>query len=143
MSLYLHDLSEFTDSLAVNAEGIFTYDGFDLYFEDSALTPLFIYSDGRLAGFALINRPPYTPPDVDRSIHEFFILRRLRGRGVGRRAAVQLFRTYPGRYIVGQLIKNVPAIGFWHSVYAHLKIEYVEREQVSGGESILSQRFTV
>ncbi len=143
MSLYLHDMSEFTDTLEPGPDGTFAYAGFDLYIDDKALTPLFIYSDGHLAGFALLNQPPYTPADVDWSINEFFVMRRFRGLGVGRRAAAQIFKQFTGRYLIAQLAKNVPAIGFWHSLYAHLKIDFTERKQTSRGEPILTQRFVV
>lgn len=143
MSLYLHDLSEYTDSLTPGPDGLFTYDGLDLYWRNPSLTPLFIRQDSELVGFLLLNRPPYTTPDTDFNIHEFFILRRHRGRGIGRNAAAACLEQFPGRYIVVQLIRNVPAIGFWHSVYAGLDITYEEREQTFGSETCLVQTFRV
>ncbi|HOZ07589.1 MAG TPA: hypothetical protein PKW75_04815, partial [candidate division Zixibacteria bacterium] len=73
MSLYLHDLSEYTDFLEPGPDGSFTYEGLDLYWRSPSLIPLFIRSGDRLAGFLLLNKPPYTPHDIDCVVHEFFI----------------------------------------------------------------------
>ncbi|HOD67735.1 MAG TPA: GNAT family N-acetyltransferase [candidate division Zixibacteria bacterium] len=143
MSLYLHDLSEYTDFLEPGPDGSFTYEGLDLYWRSPSLIPLFIRSGDRLAGFLLLNKPPYTPHDIDCVVHEFFILRADRGRGLGRDAAAACFAQYRGRYRLVQLIRNVPAIGFWHSVYAGLNISYEESRQTLAGESFLVQTFTV
>jgi len=143
LSYYMHDLSEFADRLDPSPDGRFRYDGLEMYFTDKALHPLFICHGNDLAGFVLLNQPPFVSPGTDFCINEFFILRKYRGRGLGRAAASTLLKQYPGRYLVIQLLRNVPAIGFWHSLYRHLDIDFDERRQLAHGEKVLAQRFTV
>jgi len=40
-SLYLHDLSEFTDGLDISTNGSFEFDSFELIWEREGLTPYF------------------------------------------------------------------------------------------------------
>jgi predicted acetyltransferase len=99
--LYLHDLSEFTGDLP-NANGIYEPAGVvartleeqgqlayqRLWWEKpGVLHPLLIKADRAVAGFALVAAPPYAPADADCCVQEFFIVRSLRRRGVGSRAA--------------------------------------------------------
>ncbi|GGO05030.1 GNAT family N-acetyltransferase [Saccharibacillus kuerlensis] len=47
---------------------------------------------------------------------EFFIMKKYRGCGVGRQAACELFRQFPGRWKLGVMEENAPALSFWRSV---------------------------
>lgn len=143
LSLYMHDLSEYTGNLETADSGRFEYQGIELYWQQEELIPLLVHYNGRLVGFILFHRPPYTPQDTDYNVHEFFILRSYRGRGIGSAAIEKLFELHPGRYYVVQLNRNVPAIAFWHALYARLNIDYEERQQTSGGDTVLVQKFTV
>ncbi len=142
MSLYLHDLSEYTDTLSISASGVYHYDGLGLYFTDQALVPLFIFNGDNLAGFILLNRPPYAPAETDFCLNELFVLRGFRGRGIARSAVSECFRQYPGRYVVRQFTRNVPAIGFWRRLFARLSIENIEY-RMSRGEPCTMHAFTV
>lgn len=55
-------------------------------------------------------------PGMDFRMSEFFVLRRLRGQGVGRRAVFALFERFRGRWEISELIRNAPAIAFWRRV---------------------------
>jgi len=46
-------------------------------------------------------------------VAEFFVLRGLRGRGIGRSAAHALFRAFPAAWEVRVRRTNVAALGFW------------------------------
>jgi predicted acetyltransferase len=100
--LYTHDFSEFrTDT----AKGDLLLDGrFEAYPLEGYWTrpgwwASMIWCDEALAGFALINDHAHSGKPVDHSVSEFFVLRKYRGRGVGRLAAetrsLSLARTFP------------------------------------------------
>ena len=108
---YCHDMSEWFD-LDIGADGRYSYDtvsvwanGYDAYLakvEDS------------IAGFALIGSGSEWLVDVGaHDVHEFFILRKFRRRGVGRSMASFLWNEYPGEWLVRVLEANAPAVNFW------------------------------
>ena len=87
MQLYLHDSSEFTGDDA-SPDGVFTYRYFDEYWREPDRFPFLIYCGANLAGFVLVNS--YTvvlEQGAGSSIAEFFVMRKYRRQGVGRRAA--------------------------------------------------------
>ena len=68
----------------------------------------------KLAGFALVragSRVTGAPGVMD--VAEFFVLRGLRGRGIGRSAAHALFQAFPGAWEVRVRRTNVAALAFW------------------------------
>src|SRR5688572_17599731 len=119
LELYLHDLSE-TFPIELDAYGRFNYPKLDLYWsEPGRRFPFLIRSGTRVAGFALVTRgsPASDDPEV-LDIAEFFIARRHRRTGIGRRAAVLLWNRLPGRWIVRVSERNRSALPFWTSVIA-------------------------
>jgi predicted acetyltransferase len=120
MQLYLHDFSEFADVGTnhgeVTLDGRFVYDYLDSYWLEAGRIPLVIQADGRLAGFALVNRWSALDRPLDHSVAEFFILRKYRRAKVGLRAARILFERFPGRWEVPVAWYNEPALSFWRRV---------------------------
>ena len=75
--------------------------------------------DGHPAGFALVTRhAAYLDKGETNLLAEFFVVRKYRRRGVGERAAVDLFDRVPGRWELGTLTANTGAIVFWRRVLA-------------------------
>ena len=89
---------------------------FDRWPEGYCGHPFMVRVDGRLAGFALIKQIPDDHVDFD--VGEFFIVRRFRGRGVGKTVAQRLFDRFPGRWEVRQMLGHGPAQTFWRRVIA-------------------------
>lgn len=143
VSVYLSDMSEFAGFLKPETDGSYKYKNLELYWQKKELPAYFIKHNSGIIGFILSNRIPYVPDDCQVSIHEFFILRQFRRRGLGREAAIKFFDDFPGKYFIAQLETNIPAIEFWHSIYKNLKIEYDERTEVESGIRILTQRFAI
>jgi predicted acetyltransferase len=75
---------------------------------------------GRLAGFAMVRDRAHFAGRATREIAEFFVLRKYRRRGVGTRAAAELFRRFPGRWELAELSWNVAAQRFWRRVIRRL-----------------------
>lgn len=115
VQLYLYDFSPL-DGSDVDSAGRFSYPYFDAYWSAPDYHPFLIRADGRLAGFALVNRYSRLHDPFDgRAIAEFFVMRKYRRAGVGRAAAAQLFDRFPGRWEVASSATNVPAQSFWRA----------------------------
>jgi predicted acetyltransferase len=124
--LYLHDLSEFSGELP-NRHGIYEPENsVRTLAEQSSLAyqtvwwqkpnvlfPFLVTTEGTPIGFAMLSTPPFTEPDVDFKIQEFFIVRSCRNKGVGERAAIELFGRFSGRWEAAVLPGNEKARNFW------------------------------
>lgn len=143
MTVYLHDLSGFADDLKVNKCGKFEYEGLELYFTKEELKPYLIYLKDDIVGFVLLNTGKYVPQDIDFSIHEFFILKGFRRRGIGAIATKKLFDSYRGKYRIDQLANNKPVINFWKNVYKDQGIEFIETIETVDDLECYTQVFNV
>jgi predicted acetyltransferase len=139
--LYIHDLSEHTgwnvpdDGLFVASDLLAQYWGrkpIDPRFhwpDGLSGHPFLIRADGKLAGFALIREIKKDPPGFD--VGEFFILRKYRGRGVGKEVAHRLFDMFRGNWQVRELLENTPAQAFWRRIIDEYTAgDYTETKEV-------------
>jgi predicted acetyltransferase len=117
MELYLYDFSDI-DRADVNEQGLFEYKRLDSYWREAGRHPFLFRVDGHWAGFALVCR--FTCfPDNDlptQAIAEFFVMRKYRRRGLGRRMAQELFAHFPGRWEVAEMQQDLSAQAFWRRV---------------------------
>ncbi|MBG9771895.1 acetyltransferase [Brevibacillus laterosporus] len=143
MPLYLHDLSSYTNDLIIDQQGRFAYNNLELYWERDALNPYLIKSGEAIVGFLLLNKPPFAPMGTDFYVNELFILNYYRRKGFAKKALKQCFTDNPGNYMVVQMIKNQPAILFWHQLYAEEGIVFEEKEEIFQDELCLIQKFTI
>ncbi len=119
LELYIHDLST-TFPVKLGPDGRYGYEQLPRYWsEPDRRFPFIIRCDERVAGFVLATRgsPVSDDPDVF-DVAEFFVLRRYRRWGVGRRAALLLWRSLPGRWTVRVSEGNAGALLFWAGVVA-------------------------
>jgi len=108
---YCYDMSEWFD-VDTAADGRYSYDTGSVWMEgyDAYLARV----DDSLAGFALIGSAAEWLGDVStRDVHEFFIMRKFRRRGIGRGMATFLWNEHPGEWLVRVLDANAPAVTFW------------------------------
>ncbi len=122
MQLYTHDFSEFwaeTPRGDVDAAGRFDAYPLDGYWSRPNWSAALICCNRMLAGFSLINDITHSGLAVDRNMAEFFILRKYRGRGVGRIAAEIIFSQHPGLWEVAVAAKNTRALEFWRNTIQH------------------------
>jgi predicted acetyltransferase len=110
----------------VTEHGLYVYRYLDHYFLEPEREAYFVRHEDALAGFAL-SRGLSTG---EREVAEFFVMRRHRRAGVGRRAATQLFATHPGRWVVAFDDDNRHAAAFWPSVMQAIAIGDVQRESI-------------
>jgi predicted acetyltransferase len=112
---YIYDMSEHM-GWPCTAEGRF--DGCDdlgSYWNSPRRHAFVLRSEGEVAGFVLI-LAENQEQDVDFSVTDFFVLRKFRRHGVGRRIAHELFERFPGRWKVEQFARNTPAVAFWSRI---------------------------
>jgi predicted acetyltransferase len=116
---YLHDLSEFSESIYhLNEGGIWEPDYLPVWFSAAGARPLVLRAGKQRIGFAFVGQEPfsYRSFDVDQRLSEFFILRSFRGRGLGRAAAISVLQAFPGVWELFTLRSNRPAQAFWEQV---------------------------
>ncbi|MBK1812213.1 GNAT family N-acetyltransferase [Clostridium sp. YIM B02505] len=142
-SLYLHDLSEFADDLKINKDGKFEYEGLELYFKSEDLNPFFITYRGEVAGFVLFNTGKYAPKDINYVVHELFVLKSFRNKGMANEAIKILMDTYKGKYKVVQISTNKLAAKFWMKFYENQGIKYIETKEKDDDLEINVQIFNV
>lgn len=121
LQLYTHDFSEHwagTTKGDLQPDGRFPDYPLADYGSRAGWSAVLVRCDGHLAGFVLVNDRGRSGEAVDRNVAEFFVVRKYRGRGVGRAAAEQLFARWPGRWEVAVARKNVEALEFWRRVVA-------------------------
>ncbi len=117
LELYAHDLSE-TFDLELGPDGRFGYEKLPLYWsEPDRRFPFLIRRDSRLAGFVLVTKgSPGSDDPQGFDVAEFFVVRRHRRSGVGRRAAFLLWYQFPVRWIVRVAEGNHRGRRFWESI---------------------------
>jgi predicted acetyltransferase len=117
LELYLHDLSEIFP-VDLGPDGRFGYEKLPLYWSEPGARYAFLIKCGSsVAGFALATRgSPVTDDPADLDVAEFFVLRRYRRSGVGRRAAFALWDGLPGRWVVRVSEANRAGLPFWSEI---------------------------
>jgi len=113
LELYAHDFSEF-HPVVLNTDGRFGYKGLEEYWSLPDRYAFLFTVEGNLAGMALIKKGSEITRDPSVwDIHEFFVLRGFRKRGVGSAAAHEIWRRFEGSWEVRVMKSNVPALSFW------------------------------
>jgi predicted acetyltransferase len=118
LELYIHDLSDIFPNIELGPDGRFGYRRLPLYWsQPERRFPFVVRCDGRVAGFVLAQRGSPVNADPEAlDVEEFFVLRRYRRAGVGRRAAILLWKRLPGSWTVRVAENNRRALGFWREV---------------------------
>lgn len=143
-SLYLHDLSLYTNNLDIEVDGQFEFNGFKSFWVEEGISPYLLKDEAdAIIGFMLLLERPLLQKEHDYSVNDIFILNKYRGKGYGKQVLEQLFIKKPGKYYVIQLRKNEPAISFWKKIYEQLNIEFHERQEQIGDDDCIVQTFQV
>jgi len=111
---YIYDMSEFM-GWNPNSDGLFTFDcaTLDSYWKEVDHVPYFIHVGKELAGFALVRNYPIEPETFD--IEQFFVLRKFKGKGVGKKVLLAVVANHPGKWQIRVLKENEAALKFWLS----------------------------
>ncbi len=128
MELYQHDLSR-VDGRTPDAHGTFGYPYLDAYWSERGRHPYLIRADGKWVGFALVNK--WSPiAGADWAIAEFFVIAPYRRRGIGERAAREVFAHHKGTWHVAEMRENRAARAFWRKVIGRSTSQRYEERNV-------------
>lgn len=113
---YIHDMSEWLQ-LDTEPDGSYSYDtsklwtrGFEVYLAKAGES---------IAGFAVVGPADDWLGEIGaHDVHEFFVLRRFRRTGAGRRLAGYVWNQHSGAWLVRVYEGNRPAVPFWRSAIA-------------------------
>lgn len=129
---YVYDMSEYMEGeegWEIPQDGLFECIDFKKYWENENAYPFIICVDHEIAGFAIIDKKG-SHNEIDFNMAQFFILRRFKGKGIGRQVACKCFDNFKGTWEVMVLPKNIGAYKFWKktiSAYTHNHFqEYVK-----------------
>ncbi|QBE61665.1 GNAT family N-acetyltransferase [Pseudoduganella lutea] len=114
MELYQHDFSEL-DGTDLDDHGQYGYYDLDCFWIKPAWSAYVIKVDDKWAGFVLTNDEVHTLGNTC-AIVEFFVVRKYRGRGVGRLAAREILSQCPARWEIRVIQENQAAQAFWESL---------------------------
>jgi predicted acetyltransferase len=117
--LYVHDFGDFwiNRPVELQEDGRYPpYPPLQAYWTDPGGEAFVIRADGKLAGFALINRQSHSGHPTDFNMGEFFVVRAYRREGVGRAAALKVLSERAGQWEIAVARKNVGAQVFWRGV---------------------------
>ncbi len=137
---YLYDMAEWF-GFDTEADGSYSHDtssawerGNDVYLAKAG---------DSIAGFALVGSAVHWLGDIGaQDVHEFFVMRRFRRRGYGKRMATLLWNERPGEWLVRVLEANAPAVLFWRTAIAsHSHDSYREEARVIEGRTWRFFRF--
>ena len=127
---YVYDMSEYT-GWPCPPDGLYACADFGPFWSEPGAHCFFIAVDGERAGFVLVDRNG-TLKQTEYNVAEFFVMRKFKGRGVGRAVATTIFDRFRGPWEVMQLPDNRGAIGFWRTVIgAHTGGRYDEARRYS------------
>ena len=135
IELYIHDLSDVFTHVELGPNGRFGYPRLPLYWaEPDKRYPFLIRCDGHVAGFVLATRGSPVVPDPDvHDVAEFFVMRRYRKVGVGKEAAMLLWRRFPCSWTIRVAEGNVGALAFWRASIANIPQVKVTEWTLSSG----------
>ena len=119
MQLYVHDFTELwagTGRAELQPDGRYgDYPDLDRYWRDPDHIPLLIRSEGRLIGFAFLNKQSHSGGLLDWNVGEFFVVRKYRRGGYGTAALAAILARWPGRWEAAVVRANIAALTFWRS----------------------------
>ncbi len=116
MELYSYEFTEFSDD-DISEYGCYGYGYIDDYWKEEGRFPYLIRVDGKIGGFALIcPHCDFRREENARCVGEFFVMLKYRRKGIGKKAAVELFDRHRGLWEVCYWKNNLPAGQFWKSV---------------------------
>jgi predicted acetyltransferase len=140
LELYIHDLSRAFPTVELGPDGRFGYQRLPLYWsEPDRRFAFLIRCGGRVAGFVFVTRGSPDSPETEGEnvldVAEFFVMRRYRRSGVGRRAAFLVWKHLPGTWTVRVSEGNPGALEFWSGVVGEFTGGAVSESQRPGTPS--------
>jgi predicted acetyltransferase len=116
MQFYNYDFSEWYP-IEFGAAGLYVLRPKMAYWANPNVKPFLIRVGADLAGFAVVDGEGIYET-TDFNLGYFFVARRFRRKGVGRKAAEALIRRFVGRWEINHVSENSAAAAFWRQIIA-------------------------
>ena len=131
---YLHEMTNYYDN-EMDEQGNYHYGYFDAYFTEPERRAFLIYTDDRLAGFAMVNPYSYIGGKADYVLAEFTVFPAFRRKGIAMEAARRILDMFGGCWEIKYNEKNTGAKQLWNRV---TEIYSPERHAYSETETVLA-----
>jgi predicted acetyltransferase len=137
---YCHDMSEWFDIDTI-ADGSYSHDTSSIWANQYGAYVAKV--GGSIAGFALVGSAAAWLGDTrSHDVHEFFVLRKFRRRGVGKKMAGLVWNEHPGEWLVRVLEANASAVLFWRVAVSDFSLgAFHEEPRIVDGQSWRFFRF--
>lgn len=115
---YVYDMSEYLgdeDGWQIPEDGLYECIDFKKYWQTDDSFPFLVRHENELAGFVIIDKKG-SEAEIDFNVAQFFILRKFKGKGIGRYVAYQCFDKFKGIWEVMVIPGNTGAYSFWKSI---------------------------
>ena len=114
---YLYEMTQFYPD-EMDENGNLHYGHFSEYFTDPKREAFFIFNDGKMVGFAMINPYSVIGGRPDYTMAEFTVFPSYRKNRFATETAKLIFSTHPGSWEIKFNEKNKPAKTLWTAVTA-------------------------
>ena len=141
--LYLYDLSKFNNNIEIEENGLYSAPWIDRDWDLPEFIPLRIKQNHNTCGLILLTKKPFSKPETELCIQEFFILRKFRNKGIGLASIERLFANYPGSYSMSVIKHNISAKLFWEKAFNLMEIQYIKEKYIHDGIEGISYEFIV
>lgn len=125
---YVYDMSEFLgdeDGWAMPEDGLYECIDFKKYWQTENAFPFLVKYSDELVGFVIVDKKG-SDAKIDFNMAQFFILRKFKGKGVGRYVAYQCFKQFPGVWEVMIIPGNEGAYRFWRKIISEYTTVFEE-----------------
>jgi len=127
LELYQYDMTEFWPQ-DLNDHGEYGFVGVERYLRNPRLRAYFFLVDGKYSGFGLVD-PDVSLKENDFWMGQFFVMKKYRRLGVGRKAAHFIFDQFRGKWEIWQMPLNEPARKFrLRTIAEYTNGNFVEHE---------------
>ncbi len=112
---YVYDMSEYMRDEAgwqMPENGLYECIDFKKYWQTDDAFPFLIRYKGELAGFVIVDKKG-SDDKIDYNMAQFYIIRKFKGKGLGKFVAYHCFDTFKGMWEVMVMPHNTGAYQFW------------------------------
>lgn len=117
---YLYEMTNYYDD-KMDECGNYQYGYFDAIFTEEKREAYFIYYNGNLTGFAMINPYSYIEESPDYVMAEFTVFPIYRKHHIASKAVELIFEKHVGSWEIKYNEKNTPAKELWNKICAKYK----------------------
>lgn len=112
---YVYDMSEFMgdeEGWHIPENGLYECIDFKKYWQTNDAFPFLVRYKGELAGFVIVDKKG-SDDKIDFNMAQFYIIRKFKGKGLGKCVAHHCFNTFKGTWEVMVMPHNTGAYQFW------------------------------